>query len=88
LLKNLEVIIATQLLPNDSFDSVSKMITEWIQKVSDMATEQRKQKGEQSFGMCHANTKGTVESWQTSREDIGFISAVLQETVANMNKQY
>ena len=89
LFKNLEVMIATQLMTLENFDRVVELVTSWILLVMRLVEEGKKRKtgGREAFAiMGHATTRNGTYSWQERREEISFISATFQETITRLQE--
>jgi len=88
LFKNLEVIIATQLLTLENFDQVVEMVTSWIVHVMTVVQEQKnKQGGREAFAVLrHATSRNGPDSWQERREELSYISAKIKETINQLQR--
>jgi len=87
LLKNLEVLIAAHLMVYEGFDVVSRLVISWFKQTSEIVCKHKEQMQHLQYGISHARTKQTKESWRTIRENISYISAELQDTIVGLNRQ-
>ena len=79
-MKNLEVIVAAQLMPSGVFEEVKDLIISWMQTAVDIANKERKKKGIVEFAtISHATSRNTLGTWQSVRQQIEFLPAMLQE---------